>query len=100
MKVRAQQPRPREFPLSDEELASMAQSALSWNLTLPFGAVKANASAGWLTLSGEVLWHYQRQDAEECVRHLPGLAGFSNDITLRAPGASFTAAHESRGRPG
>jgi len=33
--------------------------------------------------SGEVLWNYQRQDAAECVRYLPGLAGFSNDITLR-----------------
>ena len=68
---------------SDTELAYMAQAALTWNRALPVGAVRASASAGWLTLSGEVTWHYQRQDAAECVRYLPGLAGISNQISLR-----------------
>jgi osmotically-inducible protein OsmY len=71
---------------TDLELANDAQSALSWNLLLPLGAIRASAEAGWLTLSGEVMWHYQRQDAEECVRHLSGIAGIRNDITLRTVG--------------
>jgi osmotically-inducible protein OsmY len=69
--------------IDDAELAYMAQSALTWSRTLPPGAVRVNATGGWLTLSGEVLWHYQRQDAAECVRYLPGLCGVSNRITLR-----------------
>lgn len=69
--------------LSDVELAYMAQMALAWHRDLPPGAVRASAEAGWLTLSGEVLWHCQRQDAAECVRHLPGVAGVLNHITLR-----------------
>jgi osmotically-inducible protein OsmY len=78
------QPTEPELRLSDTELVHMAQSALAWNSALPPGAVRASATAGWLTLSGEVLWHYQRQDAGECVRYLPGLAGICNDITLRS----------------
>lgn len=61
----------------------MAQSALAWNRELFPAGVRVSAAAGWLTLSGEVLWSYQRQDAVECVRHLPGVVGVSNDITLR-----------------
>lgn len=72
--------------LSDEELAYIAQVALTWNRDLPPGAVRASAAAGWLTLSGEVLWHCQRQDAAESVRHLPGVAGVLNHITLRGCG--------------
>mgnify|MGYP001557317611 CR=1 FL=1 len=68
---------------SDAELAYLAQGSLAWNWELLPGGIRASAKAGWLTLSGEVLWNYQRQDAAECVRCLPGLAGVSNDITLR-----------------
>ena len=74
--------------LSDEELAYMAQCALACNGDLPPGAVRASAAGGWVTLSGEVPWHYQRQDAVECMRYLPGIAGVSNDITLRPASAS------------
>ena len=80
----ANAPRPPALPvLCDAELSYLAQSALAWNQELLPRGLRASATAGWLTLSGEVLWNYQRQDAAECVRYLPGLAGFSNDITLR-----------------
>ncbi len=74
---------PELLAISDSDLAYLAQTALSWNHSLPPGAVKACVDAGWLTLSGEVPWHYQRQDATNCVRDLPGIAGISNCITLR-----------------
>jgi len=71
---------------SDADLAYMAQAALTWNRSLPPGAVRARVEAGWLTLWGEVRWYYERQDAASCVRDLlPGLAGISNCITLHTP---------------
>ncbi len=88
MNVSRQRPGDRAPELSDAELAYEAQVALTWNRDLPPGAVRASALAGWLTLSGEVLWHCQRQDAAECVRHLPGVVGVRNDITLRPSRAS------------
>lgn len=78
------QRRPPAMPApSDADLAYMAQAALMWNPSLPPGGIRARVEAGWLTLSGEVRWHCQRQDAVNCVRHLPGLAGVNNCITLQ-----------------
>jgi osmotically-inducible protein OsmY len=37
---------------------------------------------GWLTLTGEVLWQYQREVAAEVVRYLPGVTGVSNQIAI------------------
>ncbi|WP_422015658.1 BON domain-containing protein [Roseateles sp.] len=85
MDVQAHQSQTAAATTSDEQLACMALTALTWRLALPPGAVKASAAAGWLTLSGEVRWHYQQQDAAECVRHLPGLAGINNQITRSRP---------------
>ncbi len=62
----------------------MAQAALTWNRSLPPGAVRARVDAGWLTLAGEVRWRDQREEAVDCVRDLPGIAGVSNSITLRS----------------
>lgn len=90
--MNANAPRQPALPmLCDAELAYLAQSALTWNRELLPCGVRASATAGWLTLSGEVLWNYQRQDAAECVRYLPGLAGVSNDITLRPAHRPATA---------
>jgi len=69
---------------SDADLASIAQGALAWNHSLPPGGVRASVEGGWVTLSGEVHWNYQRQDAIDCVRALPSVAGISNRITLYA----------------
>jgi osmotically-inducible protein OsmY len=38
---------------------------------------------GWVTLSGEVDWDYQRRSAEKAVRPLKGVVGVSNAMTLK-----------------
>jgi osmotically-inducible protein OsmY len=65
--------------------------ALTWNRCLPPGQVRAQVESGWLTLSGQVLRDAQRQDAEDCLRDLPGLAGVTNRITIKpkAPAPSI-----------
>lgn len=69
---------------NDIELTALAQRLLNWNRSLPHGAVAASVRQGCLTLTGEVLWHYQRQDASHCVQGLPGIHGIENCITLKA----------------
>jgi osmotically-inducible protein OsmY len=44
---------------------------------------------GWLTLSGDVEWQFQRQDAADSVRHLSGVTGVSNQIAIQ-PALSAT----------
>ena len=45
--------------------------------------VQATVEDGWVTLVGHAEWEFQRKAAMNAVRHLFGVKGVSNDITLR-----------------
>ena len=49
---------------------------------VPKGAVKAKVEKGWVTLTGQVEWHYQQDAAENDVRGLWGVIGVSNEIAI------------------
>lgn len=69
---------------SDDELTEAALYALRWNSLVPDGKVKVEVEDGWVTLTGEVDFEYQRASAEQCVRPLVGICALDNKITLRA----------------
>jgi osmotically-inducible protein OsmY len=68
---------------SDGDIAASATNILGWTGSLPAGAVKVLVEGGWLTLSGDVEWQYQRQDAADSVRYLLGVTGVSNQIAIK-----------------
>ena len=68
---------------TDADIAESARNILNWTGSLPEDAVNVLVEGGWLTLSGDVEWQYQRQVAAECVRNLVGVIGVSNQIGLR-----------------
>ena len=68
---------------SDTDIAASATNILGWTGSLPAGAVKVLVEGGWLTLSGDVEWQYQRQDAADSVRYLLGVTGVSNQIAIK-----------------
>jgi len=74
---------------SDADIAESANSVLGWISSLPQNAVKVLVEDGWLTLSGDVEWQYQRQDAADSVRYLSGVTGVSNLIAIK-PSLSAT----------
>jgi len=74
---------PYSIKHGDEEIASAAVDRLEWDSTLPDGAVKAKVEKGWVTLTGEVDWHYQQEAAMNDVRGLWGVTGVSNEITIK-----------------
>ena len=67
----------------DEEIAAAAINRLKWDAAVPVGAVKAKVEKGWVTLTGEVDWHYQQEAAVSDVRGLWGVTGVSNDIAIK-----------------
>lgn len=67
----------------DADVAKAAAQALEWDADLPPKRIMAKVSNGLVTLSGEVDWEYQRKRAEKAVRHLRGVMGVSNQITLK-----------------
>jgi len=69
---------------TDEEIALRARASIAWAALVPSGQVQVNVQDRWVTLSGELDWHFQRMAAETIVRNLAGVAGVSNQLTLRA----------------
>ena len=69
---------------SDPEIAAAAESAFKWHGMIPEDRVQVMVERGWVTLSGEVDWEYQRSSAYDAVRPLTGVVGVTNNITLKA----------------
>lgn len=68
---------------SDAEIAEAAESAFRWHALIPADRIKLKVEKGWVTLSGELDWEYQRRLAEKAVRTLTGVVSVSNDIRLK-----------------
>jgi len=67
----------------DEDIARRALDVISWDLSVPKGRVKISIEKGWVTLSGDVDWRFQKQAAESDIRNLPGVMGVSNAIEIK-----------------
>lgn len=68
---------------SDTEIAAAVEHALSWNTAIPQGRVKVTVEKGWVTLSGELDWNFQRRAVERIVRPLKGVVGIIDNIRLK-----------------
>ena len=67
---------------SDTEIAEAVANALGWHVWVPTD-VKATVQNGWVTLTGQVTWNFQRTSAFDAVRYLAGVKGVTNDITVK-----------------
>jgi osmotically-inducible protein OsmY len=67
---------------TDNDLAEAAARALSWHVWTPDN-IKAKVENGWITLTGEVEYEYQRKSAHNSVRFLIGVRGVTNSITIK-----------------
>ena len=76
---------PEDKKTSDDEIARRATDILSWDVSVPKGNIQAVVRNGWVTLTGQVEWHYQRKAAEDDVRKLSGVHGIINEIALKPP---------------
>jgi osmotically-inducible protein OsmY len=74
---------PTSSERTDEDIARAAVRALEDHITVPRDRIKVTVSDGWITLEGDVEWQYQREAAETAVRHLIGVKGVSNLITIK-----------------
>jgi osmotically-inducible protein OsmY len=66
----------------DVDIAKQALNVLAWDLSVPKDKIKVKVEKGWITLSGDVHWYYQKNAAETDVRKLFGVMGVSNLITI------------------
>jgi osmotically-inducible protein OsmY len=69
--------------LPDAEIAENIVNALKWNNSLSEDKIKINVMDGWVTLSGEVDWKYEKDLAHNAIRYLKGVKGDNNEITVK-----------------
>ena len=81
----------RSYKRADKDIAQSATNVLDWNLWVPRERVKVMVGNGWITLSGDVDWYYQKKHAEDAVRHLQGVLGVINSITIKPPVSTVKA---------
>jgi osmotically-inducible protein OsmY len=68
---------------TDDQIAGAAVEAFSWDVSIPKDRIKVKVEKGWLTVTGDVDWHYQKDAIDHDVRRLFGVAGVSNQIAIK-----------------
>lgn len=73
---------PEDKKSADDQIAKRAMDILAWDALVPGTSVTPTVQNGWITLNGNVQWHFQRRAAEDAVRRLSGVRGVINSLTL------------------
>jgi len=68
--------------VTDAVLLEACEKALAGNPFVPKGAVSVAAIDGWVTLTGDVRHHYQRDAAEDAVSRQQGVTGITNELKM------------------
>jgi osmotically-inducible protein OsmY len=74
---------PYDVTRGDESIAAAAIERLAWDSSVPPDAIVIRVEKGWVTLNGEVEWHFQKEAAGQAVRTLIGVVGISNLIEIK-----------------
>jgi osmotically-inducible protein OsmY len=74
---------PGDSQYRDADIAQAALNALDWNSSVPRNRVKVLVEHGQVTLQGILDYHFQKDAAETAVRHLKGVKGVSNSISIK-----------------
>jgi len=74
-----------DAPGTDDKLiAEHALMAMKWSWAVPSDKVQVKVENGWLTLSGELKWNYQKEAAKELVKYIDGVKGVTNQIVIKS----------------
>jgi osmotically-inducible protein OsmY len=67
----------------DADIAQAVLNALDWHVWVPQDTIKVTVKHGLVTLEGAVNSNFQRTSADNAVRHLKGVKGLVNLITVK-----------------
>jgi osmotically-inducible protein OsmY len=72
-------------PTDDADIARAIAHVLESNTQIPEGKIHARVQSGWVTLEGQAEYDYQRREVKRMVRHVRGVIGITNNITVNPP---------------
>jgi osmotically-inducible protein OsmY len=68
----------------DTDIAQRSIDSLRWRSGIPAERIRLTVANGWITLEGDVNFHFQKQEAERALSALNGVVGVSNKIRVVA----------------
>ena len=75
---------PSSYSKTNAEIATEVLTALKARWDVPQDKVKVKVEAGWITLTGEVSWNYQKEAAKDAIKSLMGVIGVTNNIMIKS----------------
>jgi osmotically-inducible protein OsmY len=80
---------PSDKKVADAEIAERAVDILKWRVGAPAERIAIKVEKGIVTLTGEVNWRYQANDAWAAVHGLNGVSLVDNQIRVKSPVGAF-----------
>lgn len=68
---------------TDDQIAEAVLDRLAWDVSVPKDKVKVKVEDGYVTLTGDVDWHFQSDAAEDACRRLHGVVSVLNRIAIK-----------------
>jgi osmotically-inducible protein OsmY len=68
---------------TDDQIAEAVLDRFAWDVSVPKDSIKVKVEDGWVTLSGNVDWHFQSDAAEDACRRLYGVVSVLNNIGIK-----------------
>jgi osmotically-inducible protein OsmY len=70
---------------TDTDIAKDIAEAFRANLLIPKDQIKITVKNGWVNLEGSVDWRFEKEEVESVARHVDGVVGVTNLITVKSP---------------
>ncbi|TLP74266.1 BON domain-containing protein [Maribacter sp. ACAM166] len=82
------------YKTTDKEIAKAAVRALELNTSVPREKLMVKVDDGYIFLSGELKWDYQKNAAKNTIQNLQGVKGVINNITIYKETPPTEVAHK------
>jgi len=67
---------------TDSEIRNAVENTFNWHWDIPSEKLTVLVEKGWVFLSGELEWNYQKEAAENAISNLIGITGITNNISI------------------
>lgn len=70
---------------TDDEILTAIETAFKWHWDIPAEKISVIVENGWVFLSGELEWNYQKEATKNVLNNFIGITGITNNISIAFP---------------
>jgi osmotically-inducible protein OsmY len=68
--------------VTDPEIAQLVVKAIQFQNNLPEEHVKVKVENGWVTITGDVDWNFEKTNVNMAIKNIPGVKGLTNSVNV------------------